>query len=252
MNNNFDKKNNQDPIDLIEVLNLLINSKKIIIAITLICTIIAAIYAYSQKPVFVSTANLIVGHYNNKDLLDAEQISNELSFYLDGNFILDDRIGKFYIIKVTDVSKDIAINSLNVIVDYIIDSSKKIIDHKIQDDKLTLAEINSNIDLMEQELNRLISLENVPNTDFNFFKFTSELGLEVLHLKFSGDSLANKLNSSDLFAYTELYEEIKTSQKPSKRLSTILVGFIAGFVLSIIFVIIRQNWLQAQTKKNLQ
>ena len=61
--NNPDNFYQENEINLRELLNILSDSKIIIIAITLICTVIAAGYAYTKKPVYEANAQVIIGHY---------------------------------------------------------------------------------------------------------------------------------------------------------------------------------------------
>ena len=54
----------ENEIDLKETFKLLINSKKLIITITLVITILGAIYSFQKAPVFKSTALIEIGQYD--------------------------------------------------------------------------------------------------------------------------------------------------------------------------------------------
>ena len=56
-------------------------------------------YAYTIKPIYVSTAKLIVGHYSDENLLNSNQIRSELTFFYNHDFTLEDIIGKFYLVQ---------------------------------------------------------------------------------------------------------------------------------------------------------
>jgi hypothetical protein len=62
-NNNPNDYLQEDEIDLKEIFKLLINSKKLIIAITLLITTLGAIYAFQKAPEYKSTALIEIGKY---------------------------------------------------------------------------------------------------------------------------------------------------------------------------------------------
>jgi hypothetical protein len=80
-NNNPNDYLLEDEIDLKEIFQLLINSKKLIIVTTLIITLLGAIYSFQKAPVYKSTALIEIGQYDalitakNKDPL-LESTSN--------------------------------------------------------------------------------------------------------------------------------------------------------------------------------
>ena len=55
-NNDSNNFLDEDDIDLKEILKLLINSKKLIITITLVITTLGAIYSFQKAPLYESTA----------------------------------------------------------------------------------------------------------------------------------------------------------------------------------------------------
>jgi capsular polysaccharide biosynthesis protein len=62
-NNNPNDYLQEDEIDLKEIFKLLINSKKLIVVITLFFTTLGAIYSFQKTPIFKSTALIEIGHY---------------------------------------------------------------------------------------------------------------------------------------------------------------------------------------------
>ena len=68
-NNNPNDYLQEDEIHLKEIFKLLINSKKLIIIITLVITILGAIYSFQKAPVYKSTALIEIGSYDQDDLL---------------------------------------------------------------------------------------------------------------------------------------------------------------------------------------
>jgi LPS O-antigen subunit length determinant protein (WzzB/FepE family) len=71
-NNNPNDYLKEDEIDLNEIFKLLINSKKLIITITLVITTLGSIYAYQQAPQYRTTALMEIGKYN--DLAGSNQM----------------------------------------------------------------------------------------------------------------------------------------------------------------------------------
>ena len=63
-NNNPNDYLQEDEIDLKEIFKLLINSKKLIIAITLVITTLGAIYTFQKAPEYKSTALIEIGGKN--------------------------------------------------------------------------------------------------------------------------------------------------------------------------------------------
>mgnify|MGYP000392055523 CR=1 FL=1 len=87
--NNPNNYTQDDEINLRGLLDLLIDSKKIIIVITIICTLIAAIYSSSfmkarQVPIYQSSAKLTLGHYDNKLIQNISDVRGELFFFFEG------------------------------------------------------------------------------------------------------------------------------------------------------------------------
>ena len=70
-NNNPKEYLQEDAIDLKEIFKLLINSKKLIIVITLVITTLGAIYSFQKAPEYKSTALIEIGKYYQDQ---AEQI----------------------------------------------------------------------------------------------------------------------------------------------------------------------------------
>ena len=63
-NNNSNDYPQDDEIDFKEIFKLLINSKKLIIAITLVITTLGAIYSFQQETEYKSTALIEIGNYS--------------------------------------------------------------------------------------------------------------------------------------------------------------------------------------------
>ena len=76
-NNNSNDVLQKDEINLEEAFKLLINSKKIIIVITLVITTLGVIYSFQRAPVYKSTALIEIGYYPknqyNQTPIEADQ-----------------------------------------------------------------------------------------------------------------------------------------------------------------------------------
>ena len=87
-NNNPNNYLQENEIDLKEIFKLLINSKKLIIIITLVITTLGAIYAFQKTPQYRSTALIEIGNYeldeyNQLPIEHAKDLLQELTI----NFI---------------------------------------------------------------------------------------------------------------------------------------------------------------------
>ena len=78
-NNNPNNHLQEDELDLKDILKLLINSKKLIILITLVITILGLIYSNQKTPLYESTALIEIGQY---DTFEKENITQNLSLQL--------------------------------------------------------------------------------------------------------------------------------------------------------------------------
>ena len=167
-----------------------------------------------------------------------DDIRNEISFHFDKS--ISNTGDKYFSIRTIESSAELSNKKIKEVVDYSISLSKDIIDIKINQDQRTLKQIKSKIDAIESEFSRLLTLQNVPNTDSRKDVFITELFVELNQLKFDENTLEKKLNDSDLFEYTKLYQEITTNPVISTKTPTIILGSITGFILSIIFIFIRR------------
>ena len=63
----------EDSIDLKDLINVLITSKKLIIIITLLSTIVAYFYSSSKPATFTSNALIEIGHHNVMNINESEE-----------------------------------------------------------------------------------------------------------------------------------------------------------------------------------
>ena len=190
----------QGEIHLRELLNLLINSKKIIIVVTLFFSLIATIYTYSLKPQYEANSVIEVGSYfdhgqNLKYIDYPKEVAEDLKIKFvkipnqtTGNNILHSVsfLGNQYILmKSISTSSDTAIKNLENVQHYLTNYPKE--KFAIEQKKLELL-INTRhqpkIDSAEKEIQvRYQKIE--------------QLKLLIEQLKLQNDSDKNKLDDID-------------------------------------------------------
>ena len=132
----------QGEIHIRELNNLLINSKKLIIVVTLFFSLIATIYAYSLKPNYEASSVIEVGFYNNTYILEnPEEVANklrtrfiEIPNQINGNNILQSvsSFGDRYIsVKSISTSPDIAIKNIENVQQFLINDHQTKLDNLI-------------------------------------------------------------------------------------------------------------------------
>ena len=164
----------QGEIHIRELNNLLINSKKIIIVVTLFFSLIATIYTYSLKPKYEASAVIEVGYHINQNY---EKITIEnpnktvktliakfinIPNQADGNSILQSAkyIGdQFFSVKSISTSPDTAIKNIETFVLFIINNHQTKLNNlrkrteKWRNEEIT--KLQTPIDLFYIDLDRL-------------------------------------------------------------------------------------------------
>jgi len=175
-NNNSNGYNQEYEIDLKAIFKLLVNSKILIITITLVITILGAIYAYQKVPQYRSTALIEIGNYydNNKEVLiePTETLIQELTI----NFIHKQRV-------------NVSINSM-------IDEDERIedVNRLIQISSSSTSSVNNNnllneiIEYIENRHSNLLSknIQRITN------QLTSKIKLLDVDIEFINNTLLAK------------------------------------------------------------
>jgi capsular polysaccharide biosynthesis protein len=163
-NNNPNNYLQEDEIELKEIFKFLINSKKLLIAITLVITILGAIYSFQKVPEYKSTALIEIGGYNTfsneKGLIEpAKDLIQDLKInFIYKNSSLSNEKGlvdalvfrliekKLLQIEYISSSAEKNNNLLNEIVEYIVnrhslllEANKLRISNQIKADKLRIS-----------------------------------------------------------------------------------------------------------------
>lgn len=159
----------EDEIDLRELWNTIMKSKKFIIIFTSIVTIGAIVFAFLKTPIYEARALVEIGNYklhnnnNNKSALDnASQLTKKLNvLYIDMPKSQKDRLGEissisvpkkqkdFIEIKSLATSNELAIKEVQNVVGYIQNEHQKILD----DVNRNRTNIIKNIDMDISKLN---------------------------------------------------------------------------------------------------
>ncbi len=258
-------------INLQDFLKYLINSKIIIIVITLICTSIATAYHFTRDPLYKSIAYLDMGHYSDIEVVKntykikrlqvfsgkyLDNLKTEMNFYKNNDFNMR-RHGngeKFVEITTYAPSTKLAKNSIKEVIDYIIDKSNQTIAQAKANDKIMLESLSSQINFLEKQLDRMqknIGNNEIKSNSSNYvFPYESELIIKLNELYAEKNSLSLVFFDLDNYKKSILSKEIKTIRVVTTPplITLILLGSIAGFMLSVLIIILiiffRQVWLQ--------
>ena len=249
MKNNTSNINYQEEeTNIREILLLLWDSKKIIIATTLIFILASFTYSQIKAPIFVSYAKVAIGSYLDTDFITGkesslqiqtfEDIASEIDFNFNFNIV---PIGeKFFSISSTSHSSENAENLVVEIVDYVGNRSKELINLHIDQDKLSLYKIEENLASRESEVNRLLMIKNSPGSTFENDVYLSQLFVALNQLKLDKGVLERKFKKSNLFKYSNIEGEISTTQEKTSNSRILIFGTLLGLALSVVIVFIRR------------
>jgi capsular polysaccharide biosynthesis protein len=177
-NHNLNDYLQEDEIDLKELFKLLINSKKLIITLTLVITTLGAIYAFQKTPVYKSTALIEIGIYDqDQDEQILIEPASELIQEVNTNFIKKQKEivkitridGRLFQIAHTFPDSVTSKNLLNEIIGYIenrhsllqsnhTQKAKNQLTHLIEDSKTKIKNLN-NLNKKENE-NEILEYTN--------------------------------------------------------------------------------------------
>ena len=235
-NNNSNDYPQDDEIDFKEVFKLLINSKKLIITITLVITTLGAIYSFQKAPEYKSTALIEIGRYEQDEQILIEP-TKTLIQELTINFIHKQKL--------------VGLKAVNL--------SLKPIENRLLEMKYTSPLPEKNKEL----LNRLITF--IKNRHLNLQinstkRITNQLTYKIENLikllvsnnlesdsiiKLSQEKVSLELELEILmkqkYTNSQLIGEIQTTLDSIKGL-IIFLSFIFGLFLSIIMVLINKSF----------
>jgi len=248
----------EDEIDLKELIKTVLKYKKFIIIFTLLITALAAIYAFSKKPVYETKASLQLGYmYSNSNSNSKLYLLDPFStkIYLENIYKKDSydkikfptlkintpkRINDIYNLDILAYNNKNATNYLNKILKDLKNKENK---------KLNLIKNNlaKKIDILKKANIRLTNELNTLNKKLKYTKNAqlyatiltniSNIQTEITQNQLNIANFQNQLSPSNI-THTNIIGKIQQSPypiKPKKKL-IVIVAFITSFILSIFLV----------------
>jgi capsular polysaccharide biosynthesis protein len=250
---------NGDSINLAKLIEYFLYSKKYLILIPLLLSVLGFSFAILKNPSYIGTAHILIGHYNNDSVpIDLEDIR----FFNEG--ISTSRIGKSILLLTTDQfsSKSEVENLINKASSYVIQTSNKIVNEKLKNNKVdielvamqikkfrldtTFAEDSAKV--LSDELTRLdnLSLDHKSsltaylsslNLQSNTALIKSKVNKDKLDLEKQILSLLNE--NKGTYKFTELYKNPKIEEKKPSLIMSTFFSFFVGLMLTILFLLLK-------------
>ena len=161
-NNNPNNYLQEDEIDLKEIFKFLINSKKLLIAITLVITTLGAIYTFQKVPEYKSTALIEIGGYNTfsnekgliepgKDLIQDLKINFIYKSSVDALIF---RLIEKKLLQIEYISPSAEKNNhlLNEIVEYIVNRHSLLLSNNTQKTENQIESLNNQIEFRKKTI----------------------------------------------------------------------------------------------------
>ena len=155
----------EDELDLKDIFYLLMNSKKLIIIITFVITLLGAIYSFQKVPQYRSSALIEIGSYydttTNKEVLIEPTIKliqelniqfihkNLISGVNSGNFNINLIEGRLFNVSIIETSPENSKDLLSLIVEFIKKRHSKLLNIRIQD---TSIQFNNQINILNDQI----------------------------------------------------------------------------------------------------
>lgn len=174
--NNLGNNFNNDTIIIRDLFKVIFNSKKIIVSITLFCSLLA-FYAAQKEPQFQSVSIIEVGTFKSSDgkerlIEPMEKIIDNLRIQLFYKQQLDEQKIEIEsieekIIKISSISSSVSYNEnlLNDAVNFVLDRHSNILLSNIAILKAKLNDINSKLNFMNNSLQEENELYRLAITD---------------------------------------------------------------------------------------
>ena len=186
-NNDSNNFLDEDDIDLKEILKLLINSKKLIITITLIITTLGAIYSFQKATEYKSTALIEIGSYDQ-----------DKKILIETSAILTEELN----IKFSHKQEELVINSNNLSIQPIDDVLARLI--QISYTSTSSATSEKIVNEIVRYINNRHSLLLINNTQKNEKQLTNEIEKLNTQIEFSKNAILNQNESSKLRISNEI------------------------------------------------
>jgi hypothetical protein len=270
---------NGDSINLAKLIEYYLYSKKYLILVPLLFSILGYSFAALKNPSYTGFAHILIGHYDNRTLaIDLEDVR----FFNEG--VSTSRIGKSILLLTTDQfsSKSEAENLINKASSYVIQTSNKTVNEKLKSNKLDSEEKlkNNKLDselvamqieklrldtifnedsakLISDELNRLdnLSLDQQSsltaylsslNLQGNTALIKSKINKDKLHLEkqilslhLEKQILSLLTENKTIYQPTELYKNPTIKEEKPDLLMSTFFSFFGGLMLTILFLLFK-------------
>jgi LPS O-antigen subunit length determinant protein (WzzB/FepE family) len=262
-NNNPNNFFQEDEIDLKELFKFLINSKKLLITITLVITTLGAIYSFQKTQEFKSIAFIEIGNYYDldsnslKSIEPADTLIEELkiNYFLKKQiFDIDEKDLEFNL-QGGRIIEILAISTSSVKSEKIVNEILKFIQNRHLDlitDKVLfitneinfqISKVNDKIEFKKEKEEKLIKLTKDifdPKEGFNLEILTNSYDIFLLSQRKKTLEFNLEYLSNPNIIKTKLAKEIVTINSGLKKEIIILFSFIFGLFLSIVMVLINK------------
>jgi len=272
MTNNEEKNNFlENELALIDIFKFLMNSKILIITITLVITALSAIYSFQKKPVYYSAALIEIGNYeidefDQKQFEHANTLINELTidfiFKQEKDLKIQSVKDKLIQISSTSPSSVTSKNLLNEVMEYIenrhsfmlknhfqraqndLTNEINFLNNKIKQ-HLIIIEQNKERNKLLKERERIRTQNLIPLLDYTTQQLNNESFNEIIDFKHQKHILELKLKFMEEKRHTSsrFVGKIVTNELNTSKVKPILLSFILGLFLSI-FIAFFINFLK--------
>lgn len=233
MKNSSAIKENNNPEEIENVLNFLVDSKNIIISITVFFVLISLFYVFTSKPIYQSFVKMRIGDIDDNNLAMLELKNEVQGLFPHVEIKINDkhRLGPFFSLKSNGESPELSRDQLQEAIDFTINKSKIFINKRISTNQDLLNSLAEKIKLREAQVVNMES-SNYPG---NFSKYAHILEINFLlnELKLDYEKEFKFYNDPTSYHYTKIAEGVKTTRLEEKHFLVITFGILAGLLTSI-------------------
>ena len=242
MQDNSKKIVEGDLINLRELIKILWSSKILVIVITMISISCGYFYGSLQTPSFKSTAQVLIGNYGNKKIINAEVLK---IYYPDISIssIPNPLGGEFISLSLSNaVSSERAEIKMQKAVDYLLNTSNAAIQEKIDDFKLNneneIKALDLKIDIINQEIDRLSNLDKTLESSHGIDTTLTNLIIsKTMHII----NIEGLNNSKSSFQLSKILNEVISFKVPQRSILVFVVlGLIFGIISSFFLAVIKK------------
>ena len=232
-----------EEIELKKILQIISKSKKIVVFIIIICTLLGAGYAHFLKPTtYTGFSRISIGEINDKPFLDLKETEHIIKFIYGYDFVFTPHNNKFLELEVKANSNKSANSKITELTQFILDASEEEFNKNSANINIQLKLIQDSISIIDGKINAVDKELNSLDHDSAFL---FELNMQKKNLQFEQKNLKNTemrlLETQNSRLRSTLYEPISIAAQDKKEGIVTFFGFLFGIVLSIILIFIRSN-----------